>query len=61
MKADKKYREDYIDKLFRYVRLVKISLEYFLVELYSEDLLIEDVNCCRMLDEVRDYYMLLVR
>lgn len=61
VKADVKRREKHISSLFRYVRLINITPEYLISELYTEDLLIDDVNCCNFLDEARDYHMLPAR
>lgn len=61
VKADEQNRVKDIAKLFRHVRLINISPEYLLSELYQEKLLIEDDNCLQYLDETRDYHMLPAR
>lgn len=59
--ADLEERKKHISRLFRYIRLVKICPEYLIEELYNNELLLNNTNCLRYLDEARNYHMLPAR
>ncbi|XP_021358069.1 kelch-like protein 24 [Mizuhopecten yessoensis] len=61
VEADLVNRKEYLGRLFRHIRLVNVSPEYLLEELYNKELLLNDENCKRYLDEVRDYHILPAR
>lgn len=61
IKSDVKKRKQYIGKLFRHIRMIQISPEYLVHELYTDELLTEDDSCRRYLDEARNFHMLPAR
>lgn len=54
-------RKQHLARLFRHIRLVNVSPEYLLDELYNTELLVKDADCKRYLDEVRNYHILPAR
>ncbi|XP_069120336.1 kelch-like protein 24 [Argopecten irradians] len=61
VESDLRNRKQHLGRLFRHIRLVNVSPEYLLEELYNSELIVNDENCKRYLDEVRDYHMLPAR
>lgn len=61
VKHDKEKRKSFIGNLFRYIRMIQISPEYLIHELYVDDLLTDDHTCQRYLDEARNFHMLPAR
>lgn len=59
--ADLDERKKHLARLFRYIRLVNICPEYLIEDLYKNELLMNDPDCLRYLDEARNYHMLPAR
>lgn len=61
VKCDEANRKQHIGRLFKHIRMIQISPEYLIHELYPEELLKENPDCCRYLDEARNFHMLPAR
>ncbi|XP_062584228.1 kelch-like protein 24 [Saccostrea cucullata] len=61
IRGDEAYRKQYTGKLFEHIRMIQISPEYLINELYTDELLTEDRDCKRYLDEARNFHMLPAR